>query len=267
MTAKQSDYTIRDTQCGVLYLKVLLKEGAIGTRAAASNIRKKMASLDKYMVTMAKFNIELFNLYVDQLQSELSNRGESSSDLLDNLFTAYRTVKDKPFNQHIENLKNRYEFGEDISPTELMSQAKLKYQARQLDEDWDAPSEEQEEIVALCAKVQSLEEAKRPSKQKPTKKKKTRTETKSIRKTHRGKWAWRNNDPGPGEPLTKTFEGDEWKFCKHHGWSKHFTKECEIEKRIQAEKAASIETHAAEIKDDNDNVKGIYSDDEVEDDE
>jgi len=262
MTAKLGDYTIRATQSGILYLKVLLKEGAIGTRAAAANIRKKMASLDQYMVNTAKFNIQTFNRYVEQLQSELSNRGETSTDLLDNLFTAYCTVKDRPFNQHIEFLKNQYEFGQDITPTELMAQAKHKYQARQLDENWDAPSEEQEEIVALRAQVQSLKSMKdKRSKKSPVSDTKKKT-TKFVRKVHRGRWAWRNKDPAPGEPLTKTVDGEEWKFCKHHGWSKHHTEECKIEQRKQAEAAASIEANAAEIEADDDEVEIEYSDDE-----
>ena len=40
--------------------------------------------------------------------------------------------------------------------------------------------------------------------------------------TFKGKFKWHNQNPKPGELHTKTFEGEEWYYCLHHGyWCQH----------------------------------------------
>jgi hypothetical protein len=57
------------------------------------------------------YNIDNFNLYVTTQVEQLAARGESSSDLLINLFAAYLSVPDRKFVEYVEKQKNKFDEG------------------------------------------------------------------------------------------------------------------------------------------------------------
>mmetsp|Transcript_8639 Transcript_8639/g.17704 ORF Transcript_8639/g.17704 Transcript_8639/m.17704 type:complete len:97 (-) Transcript_8639:3298-3588(-) len=81
-------------------------------------------------------------------------------NLLTNLFRAYKTVKDKEFLRYIKQKEQSdYEDGDikDLTPQKLMSLAKNKYNKLLTDKGvWNAPSEEEEKIIALQTEVNAL---------------------------------------------------------------------------------------------------------------
>jgi hypothetical protein len=71
--------------------------------------------------------------------------------LLINLFEAYEIVPDRKFNKHTENKKDEYAEGAATSANGLMHQALTKFKDLKRSKKWQAPTAEEEQIVALIA--------------------------------------------------------------------------------------------------------------------
>jgi hypothetical protein len=132
---------------GPCFLKVLIRNTTVDTQSTVYHLRENLNHLENFMVEItydidqfiyikslflraaALFaygnsyphgNIDQFNLYVTNQVEQLAARGESSSDLLVNLFAAYLAVPDRKFVEYVEKQKDKYDEGEDISPKLLM---------------------------------------------------------------------------------------------------------------------------------------------------
>ena len=89
----------------------------------------------------------------------MAARGQTTNDLLTNLFIGYKAASDKKFFEYIEHKEEAYEDGEDMTPTALMRLARNKYKTRKDREIWKAPTEEDEKIIALEAELKRVKEA------------------------------------------------------------------------------------------------------------
>jgi len=107
--------------------------------------------------------------------------------------------------------------------------------------EWNALSQEQEEIIALKANLATLKGASKPNRhlqsstsnqnKKQQWSERPKVNEKAKGKTHQkqltGKHHWRNTKPLPHEPTTKTVDGSRWHYCTHHqAWGRHTTDEC-----------------------------------------
>jgi hypothetical protein len=118
---------------------------------------------------------------------------------------------------------------------------------------WNAPTDEQEQIIALEARIERLQEQKNKhlrekkknlAKRNPqgtrnlqknssqNKKKSVRNKKKSGRDNEymsaTGKWAWLKVSPKQDE-TKKMFEGKEFFWCKKHArWGRHTTTKCRL---------------------------------------
>jgi hypothetical protein len=63
----------------------------------AAVARSNLATLGQYMRSLEDSNIMSFNKYIKENVQELAAAGETTMDLLVNLFNGYREAKDKPF--------------------------------------------------------------------------------------------------------------------------------------------------------------------------
>jgi len=88
------DKTIADGPC---FLKAVFDVAYTNTRSSSVVIKAMLASLDDYMKTLKDSNIETSNQHVKDDLKKLAAAGESSDDLLMNLFKAYQCTKDKQF--------------------------------------------------------------------------------------------------------------------------------------------------------------------------
>ena len=88
-----SQFTVNQIPSGPLLFKLLMTRAATDTRVTVTYIRTAMSKLDDYMKTVNS-DIEKFNLYVRKLRQDLSARGETSNDLLVNLFKGYASASD-----------------------------------------------------------------------------------------------------------------------------------------------------------------------------
>jgi hypothetical protein len=184
------------------------------------------------MIKDAKTDISAFNDYVNDQMNTLVTRGETSSDIIVNLIRVYMACTNKKFVEYKEKCKDNYEEGENITYQSLMAKAERKYQARTLNGEWNVPTQEQEEIIALKARLASWNQSK------------TKTETgrhlpeknfKQVRKQEqvrakgifKGTQSWRNNKPQAHKSQNKVINGSTWHYCAHHqAWGRHPTKKC-----------------------------------------
>ena len=158
----KKDYIVHDEDldivhrpCGILLLKVIIRESHIDTNATTTSIRNKLSSLDEYISKIGQ-DITKFNGYVQTQLTALETCGETTMDLLANLFKGYLACSDKNFVKYIQSKEEKYEEGEDMNPKRLMLLADTKYKTLVEKGIWDAPSAEEEKIIALQAKYESL---------------------------------------------------------------------------------------------------------------
>ena len=118
-TVWKSEYHVGTHPSRVLLLKVMIRELHIDTNATASSIRHQMVNLKDYII---KVNcvIHVFNRHVQSLIEGLNSRGQQSTDLLVNLFAAYKAAKDKKFIKYIEDKESAHEEGADIKVPALL---------------------------------------------------------------------------------------------------------------------------------------------------
>ena len=132
---------------------MLIRESYLDTNATTSGIRSKLANLHNYLPTVGHA-ISLLNIYVKKKVYSLRARGEQTSDLLMNLFKAYVISSDKAFVRYIEKKLEAWDDGMlVVSPDQLMLWARQKLDLLKEKEVWNAPSEEEEKLVALRSEV------------------------------------------------------------------------------------------------------------------
>jgi hypothetical protein len=216
---------------GPLLLKLIISKAHVDSRATVTYIRTSLTKLDDKMTELDS-NIESFNFFVKAQVKNLAARGESSSDLLINLFSGYKMANDAEFLDFIRRKENDYEEGKDITTANLMEDSATKYRARKLTGKWSAPTKEQEQILALTAQVEKFKSSGHKSKPKATSSKTKTSSGNQSSKTkapRQGEWAWKDVMPKEGEPVTKEFKGKHYHIgCKFHEnrWVCHTTEEC-----------------------------------------
>jgi hypothetical protein len=163
-THNDADATPKMFASALLFLKVIIRESHIDTHATVASIRTKLSNLDEYIVTINS-DITKFNQYVYLLVNALKARNKTTDDLLINLFKGYLCASDKTFVAYIQRKQEKYEDEEqeeELTPPVLMNAANTKYKILKEKGVWNAPSEEEEKILALEAKVSKLEKKKSP---------------------------------------------------------------------------------------------------------
>jgi hypothetical protein len=228
VTLCEDEYTIGEVVSGTCLLKVVVRESHIDTNATTRIIREQLTKLDSYMVSIDS-DVLKFNEHVKDLLKKLKARGAITHDLLANLFKAYKATSDKEFVKYIDQKKNDYDEGINVTPIKLMLLAANKYKTMKQDNEWNAPSIEQEQIIALRAQINKLKVSKANKDNKPNDKETDEgpQKTKSKWKRRDTRPSWMFVAPKQGEPDKKTVKGKVWHWCnKHQAWGKHLQSEC-----------------------------------------
>ena len=218
---------------GVSCLHTILTKAEASSRATASAIRKQLSKLSEYMKETAKDNVSKFNEYVRKQNRRLTGLGQESTDLIDNMLEAYRSIRDEEFKNFISHIKNEYEMGRrNLTLDELLNETESKYNILMTRGEWKERTSDQEEIIALRAQIDTLKKKNSGGgnkKNEQSGKKGNDTKKKKGVKKYTGKEAWRNDPPKRGEPNTKTIDGKEWMYCRYHKWNlSHLTKGCKV---------------------------------------
>ena len=170
-------YTTEDRPC---LLKQIIVSTFTDTRARASQIHESLVDMAQQLGTQ-KGNITKFNEWVEEQVTILQSRGEEAHDCLTYLWKTYQKALDAKFIEYIKNLCNDFITGKsDFTAQELMN---LADKARVHMNEWALLSAEQEEIVALNAKITQLEQAN-----------KHKHKTKEDNKTKRKEKDYKNNN-------------------------------------------------------------------------
>ena len=223
------------------------------------------------MTSTAKDDVESFNDYVREQTARLSARGESSTDIMDNLFIGYLACSDQRFVSYVERIQQDWQ--DDPASTltyeMLMTKMESHYQTRILAGNWKAVTKEQEQIIALQAKINHFQQY-QPKKTKKGPEKQAHSNPLPNAgaprvKVFTGKQAWCSTPPKEGESYTKEVGGKTWHYCIYHKyWANHTSADCSFNpknkgKRPNATKEPEIDLTAALAAVD---VEEVDSDDE-----
>jgi hypothetical protein len=211
--------------------------------------------LSSYIVQI-DCDITKFNDYVSRLDQSLAARNETSQDLLVNVFKAYKAVRDQEFVKYIEQKESNYEDGNNLNHKSLMTMADNKFKNPVQKKKWCAPSELQNEVVALRAELQKVKKDNRKHQDKPP------NHNGKGRKSS-GKPDWLLEQRAPKQPALD--QPRMWKTLKYHwccpatggkcngAWVRHQPKECHGAKSKKKDedkkkKRKSKDTSAGESK-------------------
>jgi hypothetical protein len=136
-----------------------------------------------------------------------------------------------------------------MSLKEYMASALTKYKTLKMKGMWEAPSPEQEQIIALTAAVTSLRSKAGRDKKVPKPDKDKGTANAGKDRTNGGDFAWKNVAPKSGESKTKTKGGKTYHWCTHHPspmWALHnpesFPNLCRLHPKFTELEAAYLQS-------------------------
>ena len=90
-----------------------------------------------------------FNAHFQTLINTLTSRGETTHDLLTDIFKAYSECFDNNFINYVTYKHSKYKDGKDMTPNWLMKKSSNKYDILKTGGNWYALSAEEEELIAL----------------------------------------------------------------------------------------------------------------------
>jgi len=233
----EHQYKVGTQYSGCLLLKVIIRESHLDSNATTTSIRESLASLYVYILTV-NCDIVKFNQHVKLLTDSLAARGEKTTELLTNLFKAYGQVTDKTFVGYMSRKKEMHEEGAGMSADEIMTFAANKYKQLKTQNVWNAPSPEEEKLLALQAdfdrlktSTSKLKNKKQTEKKKKVFKKKTEAKGKSSKGIPKVK---PNKDHLSKPPKPLVVKGKKWWLCCsqtggkcNRAWRRHHPSKCE----------------------------------------
>ena len=148
-------YKIKGRPSGNLLPKIIIREIHLDSNAMTTLIWNQLSLLNHFITTVG-CDITKFNAHVQLLLEGLASRGETTHELLSNLFKGYAAASNNKFTKYTEHKKEEYEDVTDIKPTALMSLADKKYKAPKTKGTSNAPSQEEEKILALEMEIEKL---------------------------------------------------------------------------------------------------------------
>jgi hypothetical protein len=239
VTRDPSAYVVNGEKSGLMLLKAILEQSAIDSSIDPDVIRKELAHA-YWKFKELKFDVRTFHDWVQQKLNSLKQTGHKSTDVATHLLTAYKTSHDEKLRLYIDRLEDvARESGTYLEEKDLMNKVKLKFDSLETARKLGAIVTQEDEIVALKAKIKSLEErADDPDEsesssddsdeddeqsgkeREPSKKKNRMSSKKKFPKELKKK----------AEPsdLTKPhkIDGVKWWYCKVHKWCKHKDADC-----------------------------------------
>jgi len=126
--------------------------------------------------------------------------------------------------EYIERQKEKYDEGDAITVSVLMQSALNKFMDRKRDNKWQAPSADEQKIVALTAQVEKLKKTKTPGRAR------NQESTRAPNRRDEEKFAWKKVKPTASEKgKTKTMNEKVYHWCKKHvAWTLHSAEKCRL---------------------------------------
>ena len=95
------DYMIGEHPSGLALLKVIIHKAYVDTNATVHHIHKQLNSLGTHIINLGS-DIKKFNAKMMTYHKGLAARGATTTDLLTNLFKAYKAALDTEFVDYIK---------------------------------------------------------------------------------------------------------------------------------------------------------------------
>jgi hypothetical protein len=231
-----------EAEDGPAFLKAIIDHTYTNTLSNTAVARDNLASLLDYMDTLSDSNVEEFNNYVKEQLEALAYAGETTMDLISNLFKGYMRCRDKNFRIWIKGKKDAYfdrTFQINPNSLEFMELVQNYYLDAVKTREWLKPDEDQQQILALQVQLKEVKALKEKCKDrnKDQKQVKRLLQGKAKKETNK-KWAWKDKAPLPGESHTRVFEGKTYYWCPNHlKWCLHKPSECNLKE--EEEKGSS----------------------------
>ena len=149
-------------------LKVIIRESFIDSNATTRILREQLSSMPFYLNKLGG-RIPDLNQHVLTTVDQLAARGETSTDLVANLFKGYLSSHDRVFTNYIEKKQEDFDEGNNLTANQLMTLADNKYKILVQTDKWMTPTSEEKKIVALETKLAEL--SKKPAATTPPKSK------------------------------------------------------------------------------------------------
>jgi hypothetical protein len=152
-----------------------------------------------------------------------SARGETTHNLLNNLFKAYAKADCEEFRDFVKDARRDWERNRHLyEPEILMNECQDEYNRLLLLSRWGARTEQEEHIITLWAEIEFLKASRTKTPKNP------KLPAKQTEKFSR-KWKWKLDPPGKGEPLKKEVKGKLYHWCPGHKfWTMHSLADCTL---------------------------------------
>ena len=111
-------------------------------------IRTQLSNFGTYLSQIGNKNVKS-NAHFQTLIDTLTSRGETTHDLLTDIFKAYSECFDNNFINYVTYKHSKYKDGKDMTPNWLMKKSSNKYDILKTGGNWYALSAEEEELIAL----------------------------------------------------------------------------------------------------------------------
>jgi hypothetical protein len=229
----KEEFYVQGKPSGALLLRVIIRESHLDSYASTTVIRQELSRLDDYMTSVGS-DVFKFNQHVQSLVAALAARNATTQDLLTNLFVAYKSASDKTFREYAAQIESDIEDEKyALTAQQLMVKMNTKYRALRVKKLWNAPTAEDEKIMALQAQIDSFSAMKRDKKREPkTVKRGSDKDSKIKRYSTDPEWLTKNIKPTPASKVMK-HKGSPWHWCgtetggKCGGkWRKHKPTDC-----------------------------------------
>jgi hypothetical protein len=229
----KEEFYVEGKPSGALLLRVIIRESHLDSYASTTVIRQELSRLDDYMASVGS-DIFKFNQHVQSLVAALATRDATTQDLLTNVFVAYKSASDKTFREYAAQIESDTEDEKyALTAQQLMVKMNTKYCALRVKKLWNAPTAEDEKIMALQAQIDSFSGKQKERKREPKAiKRGGDKEAKKKRYSNDPDWLTKKTKPNPTSKIMK-HKGAPWYWCCNETggkcggkWRKHKPTEC-----------------------------------------
>lgn len=242
------DYNIQGEASFPLLIKSIIQLCEVDTFASSFLVREQMSALPSKIVEL-QYDIKAFNMHVNDLIKKLKQSGEKSDDLFLNVLNSYKICPDQDFKDEYKVHSRKYKEGQlPKNVDELMKWGLKHFNELTEAKTYGQPSKQDQEIIALTAKLEKAEKSHQTIQKQLTQITKSGGDNTNKKKNGGNKKKDGGNNkkkfdaPDWGKPTgndsrgPRKYKEEDWYYCStHQAWVKHKPAECR--KKIAQEAA------------------------------
>ena len=271
VVAYRSDYertpagTTTPTMVAPLLYKTIMRLATLDSAATIKALKAKITNIAEYARECGG-DIDLIIGRINTNNTQLLARGvDMKEDAVQPVLEMFATaIPDASFTKYFTQKQDDYWDQTDemkgISLENLLKMAKTKFDLIKGQSKWGVLSKEAQDIIALQAKLEEVQDANlklakkykekanapsngdqggetKPIQDKPKGKKKKNKKDTANKKKQKAAESWMKVPPKDGESKSKKVDGKDYKWCIHHmAWGIHSESDCKLGKARAAER-------------------------------